>query len=154
MKKEKATQNLYDKIHKLQASSETDSNEWEWDSPDEISCHEKEIDVIQTYAPILYKGQSSRSRPFEFGAKHINDSSEDDQIQNEIDDPKESTIIDLGFSIINLGKSYIMTLIALDLNPSKDSLPLVHPKLIDWEKKNLLIYPSSPMMMLLLTSFI
>lgn len=63
----------------MQASSEIDSNEREWDSPSEWSCKDKDIDVVQTYTPILYEGQSSGYRPFEFGSQHIDDdSSEDD----------------------------------------------------------------------------
>lgn len=74
------------------------------------------------------------SRPFQFGSQYIDDSSEDDQTRNEIDDLKESNFIDLDFSITNLDNISIMTLTALDLNPPNDSLPLVHPKLIDWEQ--------------------
>lgn len=44
--KEKATQNFYEQIHRVQASSETNSNEWEWDSPSEESYEEKDIEVV------------------------------------------------------------------------------------------------------------
>ncbi|XP_059077928.1 uncharacterized protein LOC131876522 [Cryptomeria japonica] len=52
--KEEVTQNLYEQIHRLQGSSKTDSNEWEWDSPFEWPFEDKYIDVIQTYGLVLY----------------------------------------------------------------------------------------------------
>lgn len=67
------------KFFRLQASSEIDSNEWEWDSPSKESCEEKDIDVVQAYAPIIYEGKRLGSWPFEYGSQHIDDdSSEDD----------------------------------------------------------------------------
>lgn len=87
--------------------------------------------MVHTYAQVPYEGQSLISRPFEIGSKPIDGSSEDEQTPREIDNIEESIIIDLDFSITNLDNISIMTLTTIDLNPSEDYLPLVHPELID-----------------------
>lgn len=73
---------MYEQIGRLQAASETDSNEWECDSyhfeesVEEI-CFEEDIgvDVVHTYA-----GQTSRNSPLELES-HLADLDliEDDQ---------------------------------------------------------------------------
>lgn len=97
--------------------------------------------MVQTYAPILYEGKSSRSRPFEFGSQYIDDSSEDDQVLSEIDVLEESNIIDLDLSIEAHDKIFIMTLITFDFDQPDNSSPLLHPDFIDWEQKETLDIP-------------
>lgn len=87
--------------------------------------------MIQRYVPTHIEGQSSSSRPLEFGSQHIDDSSKADQILSEIDPLEESNIIDLDISIEHFDNVAIMTLTYFDLSQSDDSFPLVQPKLID-----------------------
>lgn len=41
--------------------------------------------------PIPYDGQGSGARPFEIGTQHIDESSEDGQVQSKIDSEKVSS---------------------------------------------------------------
>jgi len=72
--KEIASTNLVEQIHKLQAWSEIDSNEYEWDSLSELSCDEKDIDIVQQYTSTqtACEGQGSPSRPLEFNLHNNN----------------------------------------------------------------------------------
>lgn len=89
---------------------------------------------------IPYEGQSSRARTFDFWSQHINDSSEDDQAQSEIDS-KESIIIDVDFNTTNFHSVSIMTLTTIALNPPNDPLQLIYLELIHWEQIELLNIP-------------
>lgn len=126
-------QRVVERILQLQASDdhETDSNEYEQESLSKESCHNSEIDVVHKYAPLLEEGQGSGSRPLELGSQHIDDSSEDDSTQSEIDNSEESYLIDLIFYIGKIKDTAIRTLTISDLNQSSDFFPLVHLKLID-----------------------
>lgn len=109
---------MVERILQLQASDdhETNSNEYEWDSLSEESCENKEIDVVHKYANLLKEGQGLGSRLLEIGSQHIDDSSEDDSTQSEIDNSEESYLIDLNFSIGKIEDITIKTLTIFDLN--------------------------------------
>lgn len=59
------------------SDSETDSNEYEWDSCSDVTKN-IEVDTIHAYTPKSHEGQGSRSQPFEFGPQHIYESSENE----------------------------------------------------------------------------
>ena len=64
---EDVTQKFYESVFKLQNGSETDSNEYEWDSiHDDEFWRDKQIDTIHKYAPILIQGEGSGTQPLEF----------------------------------------------------------------------------------------
>jgi hypothetical protein len=76
-------------------------------------------------------------RPFELGAKNINESSVDDSTSSEIDISEENAIIDLDIPIricidfTNQENTLVMNFTVVDLD---DPLSLVYPKLIDWDQ--------------------
>jgi hypothetical protein len=79
-------QKFYESVFQLQNGSETDSNEYEWDSiHDDEFWRDKQIDTIHKYTPILIQGERSGTQPFEFEPQYDNDSNEDDSDSSEID---------------------------------------------------------------------
>jgi hypothetical protein len=123
-------QRFYESVFQLQNGSETDSNEYEWDSiHDDEFWRDKQIETINKYAPILIQGEGLGTQPLEFEPRYDNDSNEDNSDSSEIDNQQEHTIIDLDH---HEDDNRVMTLMIQDLTQSNDSMPLIYPKLIDW----------------------
>ena len=120
---------LVDMIHMLQVDSDTDSNEYEWDELTEHSYDDKEVDTIQTYSPYR-EGQMLPNRPLECDLPIPENTTFEEGLSSiAINNLEESTI--LNTPPTNTPSISIQTINELDL--SSDSLPLVHPELIDWD---------------------
>jgi len=129
--KGKAKENacLVEMIQMLQEDSDTNSNEYEWDELTEHSYDDKEVNTIQTFSPYR-EGQTQQNRPLEFDLPipeimAFEESLNSIAINNleESTTPTNAPIISI-HTINELGLSF-------------DSLPLVHPELIDWDLREL-----------------
>lgn len=114
-KKKKLLTIFMRKIFRLQASFETNSSEWEWDSYHsehlfEDPCYVKDVDIDIVH---LY-GQTSEYKPLELELEYIDfDSIENDQELLARAFSKESNVLDLEIIIKDFNVS-IMTLSTLD----------------------------------------
>ncbi|GLJ30964.1 hypothetical protein SUGI_0618010 [Cryptomeria japonica] len=128
---------LYDQIYRLQAASDTNSNEWEWDSYHseelvEENCFEGDvgIDLVHTYG-----GQTSGTSSLKLESHSAKlDLTEDDHELLMRGHSDESIVLDIDTHIENFDTS-IMTLETLETSQPEDPLPLIHPELIDWENE-------------------
>jgi len=132
--KGKAKENtcLVETIQTLQVDSDTDSddsNEYEWDELTEHSYDDKEVDTIQTLSP-YHEGQTQRDRPLESDLPTPEIMAFEESLDSiAINNLEESTTQNTtptnnpNISIHTINESGL----------SSDSLPLLHPELIDWD---------------------
>lgn len=118
-------QKPYGSVFQLQDGSDTDSNEYEWDTiyNDEF-WRDKQVDTIHKYALVLIQGESLGTQSLELDSRYNNDSTEDDSIFHKIDNRQENTIIDL---VYHEDDNHIMTLTTQDLTQPNDPMPLIYP---------------------------
>jgi len=116
-------------IHALQNDSDTDSNEYEWKELTKYSYEDKGVDTIQTYSP-YHEGQTLMHRPLECDLPIPESMTFEEGLSSiTINNLEESTIPDP----IPTNTPHVSIQHINESDLSSDSLPLVHPKLIDWD---------------------
>jgi len=127
--KAKANACLVEMIHNLQEDSDIDSSEYEWDELTKHSYDDKDIDTIQTYSPYR-EGQTLIHRPLDCDSPiPKNTTFKEGSSSIAINNLEESTIP----NTIPTNTPSISIQTINESNLSSDSLPLMHPELINWD---------------------
>lgn len=131
--KEKITSDFLTKIWEGQLDSDDDeSNDYEWDEMS-FMVEDKEIDVIWTYSKTYHEGTSSWLDSLELIPFYANrDNHEESEVYPEQVTLDESMEIDLVDTFLHLEHFSINTIMTFEHDPN-DPLPLLYPKLIDWD---------------------